>query len=298
MPKLRPAPLQERDYKRVFGIRGLPKLNRPLVLFTGSGIGDVLENSRKITVNTVHGKALLLVGKIRGVNDLDVVVVPRHADPSSKEVGHHRLPHQVNEPAYSVAIAALNPRAVVTMHTIGVAKTHASYKPGAITVIKGLLRTRPSKTIYNEEVTNALRQANYDIPAVAHAAVNENRIKNPKLTEIITTAARSAGLPVARELICHTTEGPAYETDAEVRDLVSRGVNGFSMTHQHEAITIQEALQALGSNSKVVSIATISNFAQGFGTPPSHEEVARTVKALEGKRTYFLQNIARLVRKL
>jgi len=296
---LKPGPLEKREFQTIFGVRGLPKFRRkPLVLFTGSGIGNVLVKSRQVRVNTIHGQVKLLVGEMEGVSGLPVVVVPRHANPAATEVGHQRLPHQVNEPAYSVVAAALDPVAVVTMHTIGVAKTKKSFEPGRLTVIRDFLPTRSSKTIFSEKAVDAITAAGYSLPHVAHTPLSIEKLANPRLTTIISESAKQAKLPLADDVICHTIPGPTYETSAEVRDLVARGVTGFSMTHQNDAVTIQEALAASGSKAMVASIATISNFAQGIGETPSHAEVERLVHETAPKRAEFLKRLAKKISEL
>jgi purine nucleoside phosphorylase len=289
-PQQTQGSLTNSQYARVFGLRKVPKFKRPpLVLVTGTGLGKLLVKQKQVRVETIHGPAKLLVGEIRGARGLPVVVIPRHADPERSDVKAHLFPHQVNQPAYATVIAALNPRAVVTIHAMGVDGYSPGHKPGNIGVITKMQSNHAldDVTIYSKAVTKRLLRAGVLPGDVGHTPMPIKDRANPGLIEQIRTAAKLSGFkPVSGK--SHSIRGPRYETDEEVEELIQEGVNYYGMTHQQEVVALMEARHAIGAGFPVASIAVLTNYA----LKGEHHEVKTTAEKMQPNFHEFLKKLA------
>lgn len=106
-----------------------------------------------------------------------------------------------------------------------------------------------------------------------------------ELREIAKRAAQEISLDI-KEGVYAFTQGPMYETPAEVRALKLLGADAVGMS------TVPEVIAARHSGIKVLGISCITNMAAGIGNGYlTHEEVIRTAGEAEQKFTKLISKI-------
>lgn len=107
----------------------------------------------------------------------------------------------------------------------------------------------------------------------------------PSMVDLYDPALRKLARqidPALEEGIYAGLIGPAYETPAEVKMLISLGADLVGMS------TVLEAIMARYLGARVLGLSVVTNFAAGLSpVPPTHEEVAR-IGALASERVQRL----------
>lgn len=132
-------------------------------------------------------------------------------------------------------------------------------------------------------------------PLVGPAQPGESRFPDmtqaydPALGAILEEVAAEQGLTL-RQGVYVGCLGPAYETPAEVRMLVTLGADATGMS------TVSEVIVARVLGMRVAGVSLISNAAAGYtGEPLSHEEVVAAGKEASGRFCALVEGwVARL----
>lgn len=105
------------------------------------------------------------------------------------------------------------------------------------------------------------------------------------LREIAIKSAEELSLDI-KEGVYAFTQGPMYETPAEIRALRILGADAVGMS------TVPEVIAARHSGMKVLGISCITNMAAGIGNKSlNHEEVIKTAGEVEQKFTILISKI-------
>jgi 5'-methylthioadenosine phosphorylase len=213
----------------------------------GTGVYDpgILTDLQTKTVETEYGTVTVTAGKFE---QLSVVFLPRHGE------GHAVPPHKINYRANIWALRKLGVSWVLATTAVG--SFNPELAPGALVLIDQFIdftRTRPY-TFYDGGRRG-----------VVHTDFSQPYC--PELRELLKRSASEEGIAVheAGTYIC--TEGPRFETPAEIRMFRQWGADVVGMTNVPEAVLAREA----GLCYAVVSL--VSNWAAGIQkTPLTHEE--------------------------
>lgn len=219
-----------------------------VAIIGGTGVYNqsLLDHAREIVVETSFGRAHLQQGFYRG---RELFFLARHG------TGHALPPHLVNYRANIFALKELGIDAVISTAAVGTLRRNII--PGSRVLIDQFIdftKTRVS-TFFEGEGGK-----------VVHVDFTE-----PYCFEIRTAVLR-AGAKVGEKLVnggCYVcTEGPRFETPAEIRMMAGWGGDLVGMTNVPEVTLAREA----GLCYATVCLAT--NFAAGISaTPLTHEEV-------------------------
>ncbi|HHW31798.1 MAG TPA: purine-nucleoside phosphorylase [Clostridiaceae bacterium] len=105
------------------------------------------------------------------------------------------------------------------------------------------------------------------------------------LREIARKSAEELSLDI-KEGVYAFTQGPMYETPAEIRALRILGADAVGMS------TVPEVIAARHSGMKVLGVSCITNMAAGIGNNSlNHEEVIKTAGETEQKFTMLVSKI-------
>jgi len=117
--------------------------------------------------------------------------------------------------------------------------------------------------------------------------VGSSKIRSLQLSEkICKKAASDVGVDV-KEGVYAFTQGPMYETPAEIRALGILGADAVGMS------TVPEVIAARHANMNILGISCITNMAAGIlDQPLTHEEVMKTAKEAENK---FVRLVKRVI---
>lgn len=204
----------------------------------GTGVYDpaMLEEVRSQEVVTKYGAALVNLGRYQGKN---VAFLPRHG-------GDHSVPpHLINYRANIMALSQLGVSRIIATAAVG--SLNFDYKPGSIVVVDQFLdftKSRISTFFDGQE------------GGVIHVDVTEPYC--PEVRKELYSAAKETCADVFDRGVYVCTEGPRFETAAEIQMFKTLNGDVIGMTTVPEAVLARELGICYGT------VAVVTNFAAGF----------------------------------
>ena len=182
----------------------------------GTGVYDprLLEDVREERVETPYGAVSLQAGVHRGV---EVAFMQRHG------AGHAVPPHKINYRANIWGLKLLGVKHILATAAVG--SLAEAMRPGHFVIIDQFL-----------DFTNARQQTFFDggEPGVVHTDMTEPYC--PSLRSVLVETGRRQGLDLHTEGVYVCTEGPRFETAAEIRAFRALGGHVVGMTNVPEAV--------------------------------------------------------------
>jgi 5'-methylthioadenosine phosphorylase len=212
----------------------------------GTGIGTRLAKipGRKLLCPTPYGPMRARIIEHKGV---EVAIVERHS------AGHKTPPHQVN---YRAIADGLNRIGINTcLSSAAVGTLHRDWKVGEIAICSDMI------DLTGRQLTLCDRD-------VQHAPMND---PFPARTCLLHTAAVQR-IEVQTRAVYVATNGPRYESEAEIHMIDRIGGDLVGMTAATEAVVMREADIEYGC------LAVVTNYAAGIaGSMPEHGEVSHVM---------------------
>lgn len=224
-----------------------------IAIIGGTGVYDpeLLEGVTEETVATDYGAATVACGTYRGK---EVAFLSRHG------AGHSVPPHLVNYRANIMALKKIGVRSILATAAVG--SLNPRMKPGDFVFVDQFL-----------DFTKGRQQTFFDggPEGVVHVDLTEPYC--PELREILVRAAQMLHLPAHGGGTYVCTEGPRFETPAEIKMLRHLGGDLVGMTGVPEVVLAREA------EICYAAVAMVTNFAAGIaGYRLSHQEVVEMMK--------------------
>ncbi len=236
----------------------------------GTGFESLFEDAEQLCIETPYGVAPpLSIGRIDAKK---VVFLPRHG-PS-----HSVPPHRINYRANVYALYKMGVERIIAVNAVGA--INRDFKPSDIIIPHDFV-----------DFTKLRLTTFYDDAPVTHVDVSQPYC--PEMRKLLIRIARKFGLHVWDKAVLVCTEGPRFETPAEIEMFRRLGCDVVGMTGVPEAVLARELGMCY------VTVCFISNMAAGTEkrlTPldvskvskqimPKLEQVLiETVKALPLKR--------------
>ncbi len=231
-----------------------------VAIIGGTGLEGLLEKAEQIRIGTPYGiPPPIFIGEING-NPL--AFLPRHG------IHHSTPPHKVN---YQANVYAL--------HQIGVERIIATNAVGAINT-----KFKPSDLVVPHDLVDftKLRQFTfYEDAPVTHIDVSQPYC--PDLRRSLIDAAKEYVAQVWDRAVLACTEGPRYETPAEIEMFRRLGCDIVSMT------AVPEATLARELETCYATLCFITNMAAGMQKRLTASEVADVAR----ERMPVIQQILR-----
>lgn len=209
------------------------------MLITGSGFYDLetLRDTRIITAETPFGDVPITTGRWNGEHP--VLFLARHG------TDHSIAPHLINYRANIWAARDLGASAIIaTAVSGGIAPDFA---PGDFVIIDDFI-----------DFTDGRHRTFFDSPGeLQHTDMSMPF--DPDLRQLVTTAAASVALPLHQSGTYCATNGPRFESRAEIEMMRRMGGDLVGMTGCPEVILANEL------ELPYASIGVISNRAAGLG---------------------------------
>lgn len=246
----------------------MPEAQYAIIGGTGVYDAELLSHRAEHVIHTPYGDAKCVIGSHEGRS---VAFMPRHGK------GHSAPPHEINYRANIAALKQLGVREIFATAAVGSLKL--SLAPGSLVILDQFL-----------DFTKARPLTFFEGGApVAH--VDMTTPYCPRLRGALRDAAAQLSQPVATEGVYVCTEGPRFETPAEIRMFAQLGGDVVGMTSVPEVVLAREA------GICYASVAMVTNHGAGLaGAPLTHgevlDEMARNVHRL---RRLFFSAIARPV---
>jgi 5'-methylthioadenosine phosphorylase len=219
-------------------------VKRPTAIIGGSGVKSILKGEQKVLGTPYGPTPNLTIGEIEG---RPAIFLPRHGE------SHSNPPHRINFRANIWGLKSLGVERIIATNAVGAINQELT--PGEIVI--------PSDLI---DFTKSRAGTFYDGAPVTHIDVSQPYC--PREREILSSSATTAGRQSPKHVVMACTEGPRYETPAEIRMLRTIGCDIVGMTGAPEVFLARELEMCYAS------ISFVSNMAAGLQRTLSAREVA------------------------
>ena len=228
-----------------------------LAVIGGSGVYrvDMLKNVEDVDVETQYGQVNFLIGDCK---DRKVAFLARHGK------DHSVAPHMINYRANIQAIKNLNAKKIIATAAVG--SLNKDMAPMDFVLLDQFLDfTKTRKSTFHEDGSQG----------VVHVDVTEPYCS--EMRSFLYNKAKSLGIRVHNGGCYVCTEGPRFETPAEIKMFKQFGGDLVGMTSVPEVVLAREA------GLPYVTVAMVTNYAAGISpTILSHREVLECMKMLSG----------------
>jgi len=232
----------------------------------GSGLEKMLDKGKVIEVETQYGKPPpMTIGTIK---DHEVAFIPRHG------VKHEIPPHRVNYRAIIIGLKSLGVERIIATNAVGAISER--YEPGDLAIPVDII-----------DFTKARPTTLHEQGPVIHVDVTEPYC--PSLRKLLIESARKQVMKLWTDSVMVCTEGPRFETPAEIRMFKSLGCDLVGMTGAPEVFFAREA------GLCYAAVCFVSNMAAGMQAQISHKEVEEVASRVVCVMTAIVsQSIAQL----
>lgn len=243
-----------------------------LAIIGGTGVYDpaILSEAQQQVIETPYGEALVTVGSYAGRR---LAFMARHG------TSHGVPPHLINYRANIWALAYLGVTTVLATNAVG--SLEKRFAPGQLVLCDQFL-----------DFTHSRAATFFDGGAdgVAHVDVTEPYC--PDVRAALTAAAQQLELPLHNGGTYVCTQGPRFETPAEINMFANLGAQVVGMTSVPEVVLAQEA------GLCYATICLVSNYAAGLaGQPLSHDEVVAILDQYESRLRTLITEVLPLLAK-
>lgn len=218
-------------------------MNHPIAIIGGSGVKSILKGEQKILGTPYGPSPSLTIGEVGG---RPAIFLPRHGET------HSSPPHRVNYRANIWALKSVGVERIIATNAVGA--IDQTLTPGEIVL--------PSDIV---DMTKSRVGTFYEGPPVTHIDVSQPYC--PREREVLASSASGAGRGRPRDAVMACTEGPRYETPAEIKMLRTMGCQIVGMTGAPEVFLAREKEMCYAS------ISFVSNMAAGLQRTLSAREV-------------------------
>jgi 5'-methylthioadenosine phosphorylase len=188
-----------------------------IAIVGGTGFESLFQGAPQVRLGTPYGIApLLSIGKMDGK---EVAFLQRHG-PS-----HSVPPHRINYRANVYALFEMGVERIIAVNAVGA--INRDFKAGDVVIPHDFVDfTKHRSTTF------------YDEAPVTHVDVSHPYC--PEIRRLLVETARKAGLRVWDSAVLVCTEGPRFETPAEIEMLRRLGCDAVGMTGVPEVVLARE----------------------------------------------------------
>jgi len=220
-----------------------------VAIIGGSGLETLLEDAEQIRVGTPYGlPPPISTGE---VGEKSVAFLPRHG------VHHSIPPHKVNYRANIYALFEMGVKRIVATNAVGA--INVDFKPGDLVVPHDLV-----------DFTKFRQLTFYDDAPVTHVDMSQPFC--PEVRALLIEMMKKRGVQVWNRAVLVCTEGPRFETPAEIEMFRRLGCDVVGMTVASEAVLARELEMCYAT------VCFVSNMAAGIQQQLTAHEVAEVAK--------------------
>lgn len=235
----------------------------------GSGLYDptFLDSPQEVIVDTPYGDVMLIAGK---AGDRDVFFIPRHGK------DHEYPPHKVNYRGNIWALKKAGARRILSVNTVG--SLDPSIVPGSLAFPEDFIDFTKNRvsTFYDNETIH----------------VDMSKAYCPELRDILIRSALKLTVDLKERVVYVCTEGPRFETPAEIGFLRKIGGQVVGMVGYPEVALAREA------GLCYASICIVTNYGCGLGHEDLHlKDLMKTVSKNMGTVRGILTTSIKLIQE-
>ena len=218
-------------------------------LIGGSGFEKLLQQGEVRRIDTPYGASPdITVAEVDGNR---VAFVPRHG------ARHEYPPHKVNYRANLWSLKQIGVERTIATNAVGALRE--SYRPGDLVIPVDLV-----------DFTRLRAQTFYDSAPVMHVDVTD--VYCPEIRKALIGVSAHSSRKVWNESVVACTDGPRYETPAEIRMMRNAGCDVVGMTSAPEAFLARELEMCYAS------VCFVTNMAAGLQKALSASEVSELAR--------------------
>jgi 5'-methylthioadenosine phosphorylase len=236
------------------------QLDIELGIIGGTGVYDpeMFSDIRAEHIETEFGSVEVKIGT--SPNHTLAAFLPRHG------AGHTVPPHLINYRANIKALKLLGVSKILATGAVG--SLDLTYQPGDFVLIDQFIDFTKSRAMTFYEGGKQ---------GVMHVDLTEPYC--PEIRQLLVKAAAAAEVPLKSKGVTYIcTEGPRFETPAEINMYGRLGGQVVGMTSVPEVILAREA------EICYATIGMVTNYAAGISPNPlTHQEVVETMQQTQGK---------------
>jgi len=237
-----------------------------IAVIGGSGLEKLFGNCEKVRVGTPYGLPPPIF--ISEVDGKPFAFLPRHG------LEHSIPPHKINYRANIYALYQLGVKRILATNAVGA--INLSFKPGDLVVPHDFI-----------DFTKRRDFTFYEDSPVTH--VDFSQPYCPQLRSLLIKSAKNLGYEVGDKAVLVCTEGPRFETPAEVEMFRRLGCDIVGMTSSSEAVLSREL------EICYATLCYVSNMAAGI----QRELTVREVGEVAQRTSQKLEQILRVtIRKI
>lgn len=242
-----------------------------LAIIGGTGVYDpqIFNNVNERVVSTPYGEVQLIIGEVSG---RQTAFLARHGK------GHSVPPHLVNYRANIWALKQLGVNKIIATAAVG--SLTEEFGPGSFVLADQFIdftKTRPA-TFHTGET------------GVLHVDMTEPYC--PELRQELLQQGKNLGIVVSNGGTYVCTEGPRFETPAEIRMYKLLGAHLVGMTSVPEVVLARECAMCYAT------VAMVTNYAAGISQAAlTHQEVVENMAMMGNNLRLLIANTLQTLTK-
>jgi len=230
-----------------------------IAIIGGTGFERLFEGAKQTEMETPYGMVQRL--SIGRISNKKVVFLPRHG------ISHFVPPHRINYRANVYALYEIGVEKIIATSAVGA--INRDFKPCDIVVPHDFVDfTRFRPTTF------------YDDAPVTHIDVSNPYC--PEMRKSLIETARKLGLSIRERAVLACTEGPRFETSAEIEMFRRLGCDVVGMTGVPEAVLARELEMCYAT------VCFVSNMATGIQGQLTAHDVSRVSEKITPKMEQLL----------
>jgi 5'-methylthioadenosine phosphorylase len=225
-----------------------------IAVIGGTGFEKLFRNAEQLLLETPYGTSPQI--SIEKINGKEVVFLLRHS------ANHAVPPHKINYRANIYALYEMGVERIIAVNAVGA--INRGFKPCDIVIPQDFV-----------DFTKLRPATFYDEAPVTH--VDFSQPYCPEMRKLLTKTARKFGLRVRDRAVLVCTEGPRFETPAEIEMFRRLGCDVVGMTGIPEAVLARELEMCYAA------VCFVSNMAAGIQEHLTPLEVSKVSEQIMSK---------------
>ena len=234
-------------------------MSKKIAIIGGSGVYDLFEGAETIVVKTPYGK-VENASRIK-ISEKDIFFLPRHGP------NHSMPPHLINYRANIYALHSLEVDEIYATNAVG--SIHSKIHPGDFVVPDQLIDMTKNRSLtFFDGETEIVFKDGTSKKGVVHLDYTEPYTSKLRMKFLSLIKESSEKVHDKGVLVC--SEGPRFETPAEIKMFQSFGGTLVGMTSVPEAILAREV------QISYATLCLVTNYGAGMQEEVTHAEVIET----------------------
>lgn len=230
----------------------MKKIN--IAIIAGKGFKTLFKEKEKLRLETPYGVTYLL--SIDKIDNKEVVFLPRHG------LTHSSPPHKINYRANIYALHMIGVERIIAINAVGA--LNRNFRPGDIVIPHDFI-----------DFTKLRFTTFYDKAPVTHIDLSQPYC--PEIRKLLVQSAWKTGIGVWDKAVLVCTEGPRFETPAEIEMFRQFGCDIVGMT------SIPETVLARELEICYAAACYVSNMAAGMQESLALSEVSKIFRQIMSK---------------